>query len=65
MSYSRSLKRMFQPSLGKVGLSGIAISLALLAYVPGVPGPQPGALAVQAEPTPVAVQVKANSRPRG
>jgi hypothetical protein len=65
MSFPQSLRRLFQPSLGKVGLAGIALSLALLAYAPTVPGPQPESVATQAESTPVAVQVKTFNRPRG
>lgn len=32
-----ALRQLLEPSLGKVGLSGIALCLALLAYAPTTP----------------------------
>ncbi len=65
MSQRAMLKQLLEPSLGKVGISGIALCLALLAYAPPAPDPATTELAAHTGQAPVAAQSKAEPSPRG
>lgn len=65
MSLAPAVQRLMRPSLGKVGLSGITLSLALLAFAPAAPVHLVEEQATPATQIPVAAQIKANTSPRG